>query len=191
MSRKQKTREKIMKAALELFSKQGYFKTTTREIADLAEINELTLFRHFGTKENLFQQTTQAYVQDINIKGEIEQFKNQSFEVSIREIALDYLEFCIENTQLYKIQMHLSDNMKDFVRLKLSRGYQKELKEYFTELKDEDKINGDPEKMSVVFINGILGAFTVYVLTNNTFTDIPLEALVIEQANQFAQYYKK
>lgn len=191
MSRKQKTRERIMKAALELFSKQGYFKTTTREIADLAEINELTLFRHFGTKENLFQQTTQAYVQDINIKGEIEQFKNQPFEDSIREIALDYLEFCQQNTQLYKIQMHLSDNMKDFVRLKLSRGYQKELKEYFTELKKEEKINGNPEKMSVVFINSILGAFTVYVLTDNTFTDIPLEALVIEQANQFAQYYKK
>lgn len=180
-----------MKAALELFSKQGYFKTTTREIADLAEINELTLFRHFGTKENLFQQTTQAYVQDINIKGEIEQFKNQPFEDSIREIALDYLEFCQQNTQLYKIQMHLSDNMKDFVRLKLSRGYQKELQEYFTELKKEEKINGNPEKMSVVFINSILGAFTVYVLTDNTFTDIPLEALVIEQANQFAQYYKK
>lgn len=191
MSRKQKTRERIMKAALELFSKQGYFKTTTREIADLAEINELTLFRHFGTKENLFQQTTQAYVQDINIKGEIEQFKNQPFEDSIREIALDYLEFCQQNTQLYKIQMHLSDNMKDFVRLKLSRGYQKELQEYFTELKKEEKINGNPEKMSVVFINSILGAFTVYVLTDNTFTDIPLEALVIEQANQFAQYYKK
>ena len=80
MSRKQKTRERIMKAALELFSKQGYFKTTTREIADLAEINELTLFRHFGTKENLFQQTTQAYVQDINIKGEIEQFKRECIE---------------------------------------------------------------------------------------------------------------
>jgi AcrR family transcriptional regulator len=191
MSRKQKTRERIMKAALELFSKQGYFKTTTREIADLAEINELTLFRHFGTKENLFQQTTQAYVQDINIKGEIEQFKNQPFEESIRAIALDYLEFCQQNTQLYKIQMHLSDNMKDFVRLKLSRGYQKELQEYFTELEKEEKIKGNPEKMSVVFINSILGAFTVYVLTNNTFTEIPLEALVIEQANQFAQYYKK
>ncbi len=191
MSRKQKTSEKIMKAALDLFSKQGYFKTTTREIADLAEINELTLFRHFGTKENLFQQTTQAYVQDINIKGEIEQFKNQPFEKSIQDIALDYLEFCYQNKQIYKIQMHLSDNMKDFVRLKLSRGYQKELKEYFNELKNEGKINGDPEKMSVVFINSILGAFTVYVLTNDTFTDIPLEDLVIEQANQFAQYYQK
>lgn len=191
MSRKQKTRESIMKAALSLFSKQGYYKTTTREIADLADINELTLFRHFGTKENLFQQTTEAYVQEINIKGEIEQFKNQPFEDSIRAIALDYLEFCYQNTELYKIQMHLSDNMKDFVRLKLSRGYKKELEEYFQELKAKGVINGEPNKMSVVFINSILGAFTVYVLTNNTFTDIPLETLVIEQANQFSNYYKK
>jgi len=48
------TRTKILVAALELFSEDGYKSTTTKAIADKADVNELTLFRHFGTKENLF-----------------------------------------------------------------------------------------------------------------------------------------
>jgi AcrR family transcriptional regulator len=44
-----------MQAASQLFSEKGYAGTTTRAIAELAEVNEVTLFRHFGTKEKLAQ----------------------------------------------------------------------------------------------------------------------------------------
>jgi AcrR family transcriptional regulator len=47
------TRSKIMQAASDLFTTKGYAGTTTRAIADSAGVNEVTLFRHFGTKENL------------------------------------------------------------------------------------------------------------------------------------------
>jgi len=47
------TRERILRSALDLFSKQGYRATTTREIAREAGVNELTIFRHFTSKEKL------------------------------------------------------------------------------------------------------------------------------------------
>jgi AcrR family transcriptional regulator len=47
------TRDRIVQAALELFTAQGVTNTTTRSIADLAEVNEVTLFRHFGNKHGL------------------------------------------------------------------------------------------------------------------------------------------
>jgi AcrR family transcriptional regulator len=47
------TRDRIIQAALELFTAQGVTNTTTRSIADLAEVNEVTLFRHFGNKHGL------------------------------------------------------------------------------------------------------------------------------------------
>jgi AcrR family transcriptional regulator len=50
------TRERIMEAAAKLFSEKGYAGTTTRAIAEMADVNEVTLFRHFGTKENLAQE---------------------------------------------------------------------------------------------------------------------------------------
>jgi AcrR family transcriptional regulator len=46
------TRQKLIQAALELFTAQG-ISTTTRKIAELAEVNEVTLFRHFGNKSGL------------------------------------------------------------------------------------------------------------------------------------------
>jgi len=50
------TKQKILNAALKLFAKNGYNGTTTRAIAIEAGLNELTLFRRFGTKENLFKE---------------------------------------------------------------------------------------------------------------------------------------
>jgi AcrR family transcriptional regulator len=46
--------EKIVQAAAQLFARQGYHATSTREIARLADVSENTLFRHFDHKEDLF-----------------------------------------------------------------------------------------------------------------------------------------
>lgn len=47
------TRARLIKAALELFSSQGVTETTTKAIAELAQVNEVTLFRQFGSKQGL------------------------------------------------------------------------------------------------------------------------------------------
>ena len=50
---KEVTQERILKAALELFRKKGFHKTTTKEISQKAKIAEGTLFNYFKTKEDL------------------------------------------------------------------------------------------------------------------------------------------
>lgn len=49
-----KTKEKLLDAALKLFAEEGYVGTKTRLIAHEAGFSEMTLFRKFKTKENLF-----------------------------------------------------------------------------------------------------------------------------------------
>ena len=51
---KKDTKTKILDAALELFSEKGFKSTTTKIIAEKADVNEVTLFRYFGSKEKLF-----------------------------------------------------------------------------------------------------------------------------------------
>jgi AcrR family transcriptional regulator len=48
------TSEKIVVSAAQLFARQGYHGTSTRDIARLAGVSENTLFRHFDRKEDLF-----------------------------------------------------------------------------------------------------------------------------------------
>lgn len=47
------TRQRLVNAAIELFAAQGVTETTTKQIAELADVNEVTLFRHFGSKHGL------------------------------------------------------------------------------------------------------------------------------------------
>jgi AcrR family transcriptional regulator len=49
----EETRERILTAAREVIGRKGKRGATTREIADVAGVNEATLFRHFGNKEAL------------------------------------------------------------------------------------------------------------------------------------------
>ena len=47
------TRTRLLKAATEVFATAGVTGATTREIARVAGVNEVTLFRHFQSKEQL------------------------------------------------------------------------------------------------------------------------------------------
>jgi AcrR family transcriptional regulator len=47
-------RRQILETATALFARQGFKGTTTREIAELAQVNEAIIFRHFSTKEDLY-----------------------------------------------------------------------------------------------------------------------------------------
>jgi len=50
---KEKTRKAILKAALDLFARHGFYRTTTKAISRRARIAEGTLFNYFQTKEDL------------------------------------------------------------------------------------------------------------------------------------------
>lgn len=52
---KKKARQRILEAAAESFQTLGYARTTTQAIATKAGVAEVTLFRHFGDKQKLFQ----------------------------------------------------------------------------------------------------------------------------------------
>jgi AcrR family transcriptional regulator len=47
-------RERLLSAALELFSRQGFAGTTTKQIAHRAGVTEAIVFRHFPNKQELY-----------------------------------------------------------------------------------------------------------------------------------------
>jgi AcrR family transcriptional regulator len=49
--KKQRTRDALVRAALELFTTKGYEQTTVDEIADAVEVSQRTFFRYFANKE--------------------------------------------------------------------------------------------------------------------------------------------
>jgi AcrR family transcriptional regulator len=59
--RKDATRERILDTAGRVFAENGYTRATTRALAAAAGITEVTLFRHFGSKEKLFAAMVERY----------------------------------------------------------------------------------------------------------------------------------
>ncbi|MFI6893990.1 TetR family transcriptional regulator [Streptomyces sp. NPDC050256] len=49
--KKRRTRDALLRAALDLFTTQGYEETTVDEIADAVEVSQRTFFRYFAGKE--------------------------------------------------------------------------------------------------------------------------------------------
>ena len=50
LSKRDETKIKILEATLNLMVKYGYKGATTRKIAEVAGVNEVTIFRHFKNK---------------------------------------------------------------------------------------------------------------------------------------------
>ena len=55
------TREQILAAAARLYAEHGFRGTTTRAVAEAAGVNEVTLFRIFGSKEQLILEAMRTH----------------------------------------------------------------------------------------------------------------------------------
>lgn len=60
-------RHEILAAAAEVFAQHGFLGSTTRRIAEAAGVNEVTVFRYFGSKEVLLREAMQHVTESIGI----------------------------------------------------------------------------------------------------------------------------
>lgn len=119
------TREKIIKSALKLFSQKGFLGTTTKEIAKEAGVAEVTLFRYFQSKENLFNEV----------------LKSQSFLPTLRDLlpkleSADYRE-ALETIGKYFLK--LLKKKRDLVCIMHSEAfmYPEEIRQIYGKIIDE------------------------------------------------------
>ena len=81
------TRLRILSATRHLLARKGRRGTTTREIADLAGVNEATLFRHFGHKDGLVEACVKHYCSTVEIT-ELLNSLDGDLERDLKQIAL-------------------------------------------------------------------------------------------------------
>jgi AcrR family transcriptional regulator len=102
----QTTQERILEAALKLFSQKGFLGATTRQIAREAAVAEVTLFRHFPSKEALFEEVIRRYSVLPALKGVLPGLEHAEYEEALAEIARRFLRRL--------------DERKDFIRIMLA-----------------------------------------------------------------------
>ncbi|HEY0793302.1 MAG TPA: helix-turn-helix domain-containing protein [Chthoniobacterales bacterium] len=85
-------RARLLQAATEVFSERGFQAATTREIAQRAEVNEVTLFRHFRTRRELMRAVVEQILQaEVAFMARFT-LQTGDFRTALREYTEAYLE---------------------------------------------------------------------------------------------------
>jgi AcrR family transcriptional regulator len=101
--KKTDTNKRLLEATLKLISEKGYMGATTREIAQEAGVTELTLFRHFGSKERLFEELLKSYTFLPKLKELLPELEGLSSEQALTMIAKRFLLTLKERKAMIKI----------------------------------------------------------------------------------------
>jgi AcrR family transcriptional regulator len=88
------TRQKLIHAAISLFATQGVTETTTKQIAELAQVNEVTLFRQFGNKHGLLL----AAIEDAEVFAQLGQnlISDLPPADNLPQMLRDYANTCLQ-----------------------------------------------------------------------------------------------
>jgi AcrR family transcriptional regulator len=158
------TKEKILDAGLALFSKKGYIGATTKEIARKAGVAELTLFRHFSSKERLFEEAIKERSFLPTLKGLLPELRDLTYTDALTEIAYRYLERLSERRELIKImhsEIHLYPAKVREIQQKFVGEIIGTLASYFRGLQDNSRLRQfDPEVAARAFLNMFFSYFT-------------------------------
>ena len=110
LSKKQTDKQKkIVESAIKLFAEKGYANTSTNEIAKAAGVAEGTIFRHYGTKDNLLLSLILPFLKDSiptmaeGIFNEIRKERIICFEDFLRALLKNRLHFLHENRGIFRI----------------------------------------------------------------------------------------
>lgn len=100
---KSKTRDRMIDTALAVFSEKGYEAASTRDIAERAGVNEITLFRHFKNKENLFREVLNARFPTTLLSDDVNRRLTGRLREDLTVLAQKYLEVHLENLDFIRI----------------------------------------------------------------------------------------
>jgi AcrR family transcriptional regulator len=145
MTDKQK---KIVETAIQMFAEKGYTATSTSEIAKAAGVAEGTIFRHFGTKENLLLSVIVPFLMESapvladEFIDDVLSKPYDSFESFLTATIKNRLAFLEENKEIFKILvgelLHRDDLRSQFMHM-----FEQRVSKYLNAVLDLGKQRGE------------------------------------------------
>ncbi|MED4125113.1 TetR/AcrR family transcriptional regulator [Halalkalibacterium halodurans] len=185
------TSEKLMIAAIDLISERGYNGVTTLEIAAAAGFSEKTLFRHFGSKQNLLEQAFDRFHYGEEMKGLFKEKLVWDLHEDLLMISQTYHTIMNRNRKMIQIAIKEGKNLPGF-RERTHR-HPQQLKEflttYFSEMiKKRKMIDVHPEHTAVSFMLLNFGAFINELDSDKKrFTNVSLEEFITNSVQVFTR----
>jgi AcrR family transcriptional regulator len=138
---KKEIREKIIKAAIDAFSKYGFDRTRMDDVAKTADLSKGTIYLHFKSKEDLFyaicennlaeakQQISTMFARKEDLVSEIERFYDvfRNKKTANERVFFETIAESARNAELrkalYKQRMNIFETAIGWVNLQIERGF--------------------------------------------------------------------
>jgi AcrR family transcriptional regulator len=157
------TKERLLGATMKLVSEKGYVKATTREIAQEAGVSEITLFRHFGSKEKLFEGMLGQYTFLPHLKELRPQLDTLSYEEALYMIATRFLLTLKERKSFIKIMFSEMSHYPGKIRRVYNNTIDETratLAKYFISLQKKGRLrNISPDASARTFLSMLVAYF--------------------------------
>lgn len=113
---KEDRRKQILDSALKVFIEKGYNGATTQEIANAADISEVTLFRHFSSKQEIFMEGIEPIIVN-TLKNSIIASKELSPIEQFKYILIERVKLISKNHGVIKLILMESDVSDGLINL--------------------------------------------------------------------------
>lgn len=95
-------RIQILNSALEVFVEKGYNGTTTQDIAKSANISEVTLFRYFSSKQEIYMEAIEPIIVN-TLKDSIDASKDLSPKEKFKYIIIERIKLISEYHKVVRL----------------------------------------------------------------------------------------
>ncbi len=152
------TKERILSAALDVFSVKGYAASRTREIAVAAGMNEVTLFRTFGSKRNLYIAVFRRYAITATEETILSGLVGDP-HADLLTIARSIASLFVRNVKI--VHMSIKD-MDSFPEINAELKRQPDamialVASFFRQASGGSGWHDDPERLARVFVTSLMG----------------------------------
>jgi AcrR family transcriptional regulator len=185
------TGDRLILAAIELMAEKGYHATTTKEIAAAAGVNEVTLFRHFGSKQKLLEAAFDRYHYGDEMTRLFREKLVWELEPDLLLISRTYHTIMARNRKMIMIAVKEGGRIPG-VDERAGRHPQKLrqlLADYFTEMRERGRVRSDvnPDLQALSFMWMNYGAFVTGFAAGGASAGVSMEAFIEESVRTFVR----
>ena len=105
LSKGDRTRERILKVAADLFVTQGFHGTSTRQITDSLDMSRASLYSHFKGKDEIFEAVLEKYHPWLQIPECVATAEGDSIEEFVHDAAQRLLAAWNKHPELVRLHM--------------------------------------------------------------------------------------
>jgi AcrR family transcriptional regulator len=182
--RRMETREKIFRAAMQLFAERGFSHTTTEDITEAADVGQGTFFNYFPTKQHVLTVLSEKQMEKVSVAWHEAEAGNAPIREVLRRLMHRVTEEPGRTQAMARSLMTAfisTDEVRDLVRDTMGRGREKVAAIIaLGQKRGEVRANRQPLALAMAFQRNVLGTLLLWAMHPRQDLDAWLEETFID-----------